>query len=50
MINAINRTAERYGMKINTSKTKVMRMARRQGPPINMQIGHETVEEICHYK
>ena len=25
-------------------------MARRQGPPINMQIGHETVEEVSHFK
>ena len=50
MINKINRTAEKYGMKINTSKTKVMRIARRQGPPINIQIGVENVEEVSHFK
>ena len=50
MINEINSVAERYGMKINTSKTKVMRTARRQGPPMNMIIGNETVEEVGHFK
>ena len=38
MINKINRTAEKYGMKINTSKTKIMRIARRPGPPIIIEI------------
>ena len=49
MINVINRTTERYGMEINTSKTKEMRMARRQGPTIKIQIGHETVEVVSHF-
>ncbi|XP_068211723.1 uncharacterized protein [Palaemon carinicauda] len=50
MIHKINRIAEKNGMKMNTSKIKVMRIARRQGPPINMQIGDEAVEEVSHFK
>ena len=50
MINEINRVTERYGMKINKTKTKIMRIARRQGPPINLLIGNETLEEVNHFK
>ena len=50
MISEIDRATERYGMKINTSKTKVMRIARRQGPPINIMIGNEPVGEVSQFK
>ena len=50
MINEIDRVTERYGMKINISKTKVMRIARRQGPPINIVIGNKPVGEVSQFK
>ena len=50
MITDISRVADRYGMEINTSKTKIMRTARRQGPSMNMIIGNETAQEIGHFK
>ena len=49
MINEIDRVTERYGMKINISKTKVMRIARRQGPPINIVIGNKPVGEVSQF-
>ena len=50
MINEIDRVTERYGMKINISKTKVMRIARKQGPPINIVIGNKPVGEVSQFK
>ena len=50
MINEIDRVTERYGMKINISKTKVIRIARRQGPPINIVIGNKPVGEVSQFK
>ncbi|XP_068237133.1 uncharacterized protein [Palaemon carinicauda] len=50
MINKVKRAIEKCEMKIDTTKTKVMRNTRRQGPPINRQIGDEAVNEISHFK
>lgn len=45
-LNKVNRTAKNYRMKIYSSKTKVMRTARRQEPPINMRIANETIKSF----
>ena len=50
MVNSLNRTAEEYGMKINESKTKVMRIAKRQGAPIRIVIGNKDLEEVNSFQ
>ena len=50
MINNLNRVAGEYGMKINESKTKVMRIAKRQGAPVRTTIEGRNLEEVDNFK
>jgi len=46
----LNATAEGYGMKINIKKTKVMRVAKKPGGKVNIQINGVKIEQVQSFK
>ena len=44
MMDSLNATAEKYGMRINMKKTKVMKVSRRTGDKINIVINGNEIE------
>lgn len=41
---------EKYGMKINEKKTKMMRIARKEGDGMTITIGNRTLEDVEQFK
>ena len=46
MVNNLNKTAEEFGMKINSAKTKVMRIAKRQGTPMRESLDYQYSRQL----
>jgi len=50
IMDSLNMTAEKYGMKINIKKTKVMRVSRNGGEVVNIVINGNRVEQVKSFK
>src|SRR4029077_425302 len=46
----LNSTAERYGMKINIKKTKVMKVSKNVGGELNITINGNRIEQVSCFK
>jgi hypothetical protein len=50
IMDRLNSTAEKYGMKINIKKTKVMRVSRNVGEKINIMVNGKQIEQVENFK
>ena len=50
IMDKLNATAENFGMKINTKKTKVMKVSRNVGEEINIMINGSRIEQVKSFK
>ena len=50
IMDKLNATAENFGMKINTKKTKVMKVSRNVGEEINIMINRSRIEQVKSFK
>jgi len=50
LMDNINRVTQKYGMKINVTKTKVMFIARQGGRKVKYLIDGQKVEQLNHFK
>jgi len=50
VMDRLNATAENFGMKINTKKTKVMKVSRNVGEEINIMINGSRIEQVKSFK
>ena len=50
IMDKLNATAENFGMKINTKKTKVMKVSRNVGEEINIVINGSRIEQVKSFK
>jgi len=50
IMDCLNATAERYGMKINIKKTKVMKVSRVTGDKINILINGKKIDQVQSFK
>jgi hypothetical protein len=50
MMDSLNSTAERYGMKINIKKTKVMKVSKKTGGKVNIKINGNKIEQVQSFK
>jgi hypothetical protein len=50
LIDRLSVTAERYGMRINAKKTKVMRVSRKTGGKLNITINGNMIEQVQSFK
>ena len=48
IMDALNQTSERYGMKINIKKTKAMRMSKTGGKPATIVLNGEKLEQVVN--
>jgi hypothetical protein len=49
-MNGLNTTAEKYGMKINIKKTKVMRVSRNVGAKVSIIVNGKQIEQVESFK
>jgi len=50
IMDCLNEIADRYGMKINTKKTKIMKVSRKTGDKINITINGKKIEQVQSFK
>lgn len=51
MVNRLNKESQKYGMKINASKTKVMRIQRHQtNRALKIKVQHEELEQVTSFR
>ena len=50
IMDRLNKTAQRYGMKINIKKTKVMRVSRKGGGKVSINIEGGNIEQVHSFK
>jgi len=50
IMDSLHETAERYGMKINIKKTKVMRVSRKGGRKVSIKIEGNQIEQVQNFK
>ena len=50
IMDRLNATAEQYGMKINIKKTKVMRVSKKAGGKVDIQINGCRIEQVKSFK
>ena len=50
LIEKVDRVGQKYGMRINAGKTKVMRIARKNNKPLQIQVGDRVLEEVKEFK
>ena len=49
IMDSLNRTSGEYGMRINTKKTKVMRISREEGKSMNITINGNKLEQVTQF-
>ena len=49
IMDSLNRTSVEYGMRINTKKTKVMRISREEGKSMNITINGNKLEQVTQF-
>jgi len=50
VMDSVNTTAEKYGMRINTKKTKVMKISRNIGEKVKIMINGKEIEQVQSFK
>ena len=50
IMNSLNAVVERYGMRINIKKTKVMRSNKTNGDPLTIMLGGSQLEEVKNFR
>src|ERR1700754_1595261 len=50
IMNDLNETAKKYGMKINVRKTQTMIVSRKKGGIVNIEIDGRKVEQVAKFK